>query len=192
MDPASYGLTIWDLDREFITGGLGGADILPLREILEMLRETYSRKIGIEFMHISDPVEKRWLQERIEPVRASDPLPHQMKRRILEQLNAAEAFEHFLHTKYIGHKRFSLEGSETMIPMIDAMLSDAADQEVKEIVIGMAHRGRLNVLANILSKPYEVIFSEFEGSIDPNTTQGSGDVKYHLGAKAVHVSASGV
>ncbi len=191
LDPASYGLTIWDLDREFITGGLGGSDILPLREILEVLRETYSRKIGVEFMHISDPIEKRWLQERIEPVRASDPLPHQTKRRILQRLNAAEAFERFLHTKYIGHKRFSLEGSETMIPMIDAMLCDAADQEVKEVVIGMAHRGRLNVLANILSKPYEVIFSEFEGSIDPKTSLGSGDVKYHLGARATHVSPSG-
>lgn len=191
LDPATYGLTIWDLDREFITGGLGGSDILPLREILEILRDTYSRKIGIEFMHISDPIEKRWLQERIEPVRAADPLPHQMKRRILQRLNAAEAFERFLHTKYIGHKRFSLEGSETMIPMIDAMLSDAADQEVKEIVIGMAHRGRLNVLANIFSKPYELIFSEFEGSIDPNTALGSGDVKYHLGSKASHVSPSG-
>ncbi|MFK7845021.1 MAG: multifunctional oxoglutarate decarboxylase/oxoglutarate dehydrogenase thiamine pyrophosphate-binding subunit/dihydrolipoyllysine-residue succinyltransferase subunit [Rhodothermales bacterium] len=191
LDPATYGLTIWDLDREFITGGLGGSDILPLREILEVLRETYSRKMGIEFMHISDPIEKRWLQERIEPVRASDPLPHQTKRRILQRLNAAEAFERFLHTKYIGHKRFSLEGSETMIPMIDAMLCDAADQEVKEVVIGMAHRGRLNVLANILSKPYEVIFSEFEGSIDPKTSLGSGDVKYHMGAKATHLSPSG-
>ena len=191
LDPAKYGLTIWDLDREFITGGLGGDDVLPLREILDILRQTYSRKVGIEFMHISDPVEKRWLQERIEPVRASDPIPHHMKRRILHKLNAAEAFEGFLHTKYIGHKRFSLEGSETMIPMIDALLSDAADQEVQEVVIGMAHRGRLNVLANILDKPYEVIFSEFEGSIDPNTIQGSGDVKYHLGAKAEHVAPSG-
>lgn len=191
LDPAKYGLTIWDLDREFITGGLGGDDVLPLREILDILRQTYSRKVGIEFMHISDPVEKRWLQERIEPVRASDPIPHHMKRRILHKLNAAEAFEGFLHTKYIGHKRFSLEGGETMIPMIDALLSDAADQEVQEVVIGMAHRGRLNVLANILNKPYEKIFSEFEGSIDPNTTQGSGDVKYHLGAKAEHVAPSG-
>ena len=190
LDPAKYGLTIWDLDREFITGGLGGDDVLPLREILDILRQTYSRKVGIEFMHISDPIEKRWLQERIEPVRASDPIPHHMKRRILHKLNAAEAFEGFLHTKYIGHKRFSLEGAETMIPMIDALLSDAADQEVQEVVIGMAHRGRLNVLANILNKPYEMIFSEFEGSIDPNTTQGSGDVKYHLGARAEHVAPS--
>ena len=191
LDPATYGLTIWDLDREFITGGLGGDDVLPLREILNVLRETYSRKIGIEFMHISDPVEKRWLQERIEPVRAADPLPHHMKRRILHRLNAAEAFERFLHTKYIGHKRFSLEGAETMIPMVDVMLSDAADQEVSEVVIGMAHRGRLNVLANILNKKYEAIFSEFEGNIDPNTTQGSGDVKYHLGSRGEHEAPSG-
>lgn len=192
LDPASYGLTIWDLDREFITGGLGRADVLPLREILEILRETYSRKIGVEFMHISDPGEKRWLQERIESVRSDESvLPKDTKRKILQSLNAAEAFERFLHTKYIGHKRFSLEGSETMIPMIDAMLSDAADRNVEEVVIGMAHRGRLNVLANILSKPYELIFSEFEGSIDPNTAQGSGDVKYHLGSTAMHKSPNG-
>ena len=191
LDPSTYGLNIWDLDRKFVTGGLGGADVLPLREVLAILRQTYMRKIGIEFMHISDPMEKRWLQERIEPVRSADPLTPDMKRRILQRLNNAEAFERFLHTKYIGHKRFSLEGAETLIPMLDALLSDAADQEVKEVVIGMAHRGRLNVLANILNKPYEVIFSEFEGSLDPNTTQGSGDVKYHLGAKAEHVSPSG-
>jgi len=191
LDPATYGLTIWDLDRRFITGGLGGQDILTLREVTDILRQTYARKIGVEYMHISEPAEKRWLQERIEPSRGVDSLSDREKRRVLHRLNAAEAFERFLHTKYIGHKRFSLEGSETMIPMIDAMLSDAADQEVQEVVIGMAHRGRLNVLANILNKPYEVIFSEFEGSIDPSTTQGSGDVKYHLGARGVHEAPSG-
>jgi len=191
LDPATYGLTIWDLDRTFVTGGLGGKDIAPLREILDILRQTYTRKVGIEFMHISDPTERRWLQERIEPVRAADPISPEMRRRILQKLNAAEAFERFLHTKYIGHKRFSLEGAESLIPLLDAILSDAADQEVEEVVIGMAHRGRLNVLANILGKPYEVIFSEFEGSIDPNTIQGSGDVKYHLGAKGVHRAPSG-
>jgi multifunctional 2-oxoglutarate metabolism enzyme len=191
LDPASYGLTIWDLDRRFITGGLGGKDILPLRESLDILRQTYTHKVGIEYMHISDPGEKRWLQERIEPVRMSDALTPVQKRRILQKLNAAEAFERFLHTKYVGHKRFSLEGAETVIPILDAILSDAADQEVHEIVIGMAHRGRLNVLANVLNKPYEAIFSEFEGSIDPNTTQGSGDVKYHLGAKGEHEAPTG-
>jgi 2-oxoglutarate dehydrogenase E1 component len=191
LDPTQYGLTIWDLDREFVTGGLGAKDILPLRDILDIVRQTYTRKVGIEFMHISDPGEKRWLMDRIEPVRGMEPIADATKRRMLEKLNAAEAFETFLHTKFIGHKRYSLEGSETLIPMIDMLVSDAADQEVTEVVIGMAHRGRLNLLANILNKPYEVIFSEFEGSIDPTTMQGSGDVKYHLGALGEHQSPSG-
>ncbi len=191
LDPATYDLTVWDLDRKFVTGGLGGKDIRPLREIIEIVRDTYTRKVGIEYMHISDPTEKRWLQERIEPVRCEEPIAPEAKRRILQKLNAAEAFERFIHTKYIGHKRFSLEGAESVIPLLDAVLSDAAEQEAEEIVMGMAHRGRLNVLANILNKPYEAIFSEFEGNIDPNTTQGSGDVKYHLGAKGEHVSPMG-
>lgn len=191
LDPSKYGLTIWDLDREFVTGGLGGKDVLPLRDIIEIVRDTYTRKVGIEYMHISDPNEKRWLQERIEPVRCEEPIAPESKRRILQKLNAAEAFERFIHTKYIGHKRFSLEGAESVIPMVDFLLSDAAEQEVDEVVIGMAHRGRLNILANILNKPYEAIFSEFEGNIDPSTTQGSGDVKYHLGAKGEHESPTG-
>ncbi|MDX1741516.1 MAG: multifunctional oxoglutarate decarboxylase/oxoglutarate dehydrogenase thiamine pyrophosphate-binding subunit/dihydrolipoyllysine-residue succinyltransferase subunit, partial [Rhodothermales bacterium] len=191
LDPATYGLTVWDLDREFVTGGLGGADVLPLRQILSIVREAYTRKVGIEYMHISDPTEKSWLETHIEPSDDRDTLTPEEKRRILSKLNAAEAFERFLHTKYIGHKRFSLEGSETLIPMLDTILSDAADQGVHEVVMGMAHRGRLNVLANILHKPYEAIFSEFEGSIDPNTIQGSGDVKYHLGATGQHESPDG-
>lgn len=191
LDPARYGLTVWDLDREFVTGGLGGKNVLPLRDILTILRETYTRRIGVEFMHISSPAEKRWLQERIEPLRDAVAIPIAAKRRIAQKLNSAEAFERFLHTKYIGHKRFSLEGGESVIPMIDAIISDAADQEVAEVVIGMAHRGRLNVLANILGKSYEAIFSEFEGSLDPGTIYGSGDVKYHLGAKSVHTAPSG-
>jgi 2-oxoglutarate dehydrogenase E1 component len=191
LDPSQYGLTIWDLDRKFVTGGLSGKDELPLREIIGIVRDTYSRKIGVEYMHISDPTEKRWLQERIEPVRCEEPIAPEAKRRVLQKLNAAEAFERFIHTKYIGHKRFSLEGAESVIPMIDLMLSDAGEQEVEEVVVGMAHRGRLNVLANILNKPYEAIFSEFEGNIDPNTTQGSGDVKYHLGARGEHESPTG-
>jgi 2-oxoglutarate dehydrogenase E1 component len=191
LDPARYGLSIWDLDRKFVTGGLGGKDVLPLRDILDSLRQTYAGRVGIEYMHISSPEEKRWLQERIEPTRLADPISHDEMRRVLHKLNSAEAFERFLHTKYIGHKRFSLEGAETAIPILDTLLSDAADQEVEEVVIGMAHRGRLNVLANILEKPYEQIFSEFEGNIDPTTTYGSGDVKYHLGAKGSHASSSG-
>lgn len=191
LDPSNYGLTIWDLDREFVTGGLSGKDVLPLRQILDILRITYTRQLGIEFMHISDPDEKTWLQNRIEPSGLERMITDDEKRRMLEKLNAAEAFETFLHAKYIGHKRFSLEGSETIIPLLDRILSDAAETGVQEVVMGMAHRGRLNVLANILNKPYEVIFSEFEGSIDPNTTQGSGDVKYHLGAHGEHVSPNG-
>lgn len=191
LDPATYGLTIWDLDREFVTGGLGGKDLLPLRDILDILRRTYTRQIGIEFMHISSPEEKRWLQDRIEPSDSDDSIDEEAMHRMLQKLNAAEAFETFLHTKYIGHKRFSLEGSGTIIPMLDRILSDAAEKDVDHVVMGMAHRGRLNVLANIMNKPYEVIFSEFEGNIDPNTTQGSGDVKYHLGSTGQHVAPGG-
>ena len=191
LDPATYGLTVWDLDREFITGGLGSEEKLPLREILSILRKAYTNKIGTAFMHISDPEEKRWIQNRIEPMRKAEPPSEEERRRIVQTLNAAEAFERFLHTKYIGHKRFSLEGAETMIPIIDTLLSDAADDGVQDVVMGMAHRGRLNVLANIIGKPYEEIFSKFEGNIDPNTTQGSGDVKYHLGAKGDVTSPDG-
>ncbi|MDX1531529.1 MAG: multifunctional oxoglutarate decarboxylase/oxoglutarate dehydrogenase thiamine pyrophosphate-binding subunit/dihydrolipoyllysine-residue succinyltransferase subunit, partial [Rhodothermales bacterium] len=198
LDPANYGLTVWDLDRKFITGGLGmaggelgGQDALPLRDILDILWETYTRHVGVEFMHISDPSEKRWLVERMEPQRMQEPISLEQKLRILDRLNAAEAFERFIHTKYIGHKRFSLEGAETLIPILDQILSDAADQEVEEAVIGMAHRGRLNVLANVLEKPYRNIFSEFEGHIDIGTAHGSGDVKYHLGAHGTHEAPSG-
>ena len=191
LDPASYGLTVWDLDREFITGGLGEEDKLPLREILSILRKAYTSKVGTAFMHISDPDEKTWIQNRIEPMRDAEPPSQEQRHRIMKKLNAAEAFERFLHTKYIGHKRFSLEGAETMIPLIDTLLSDAADDGVEDVIMGMAHRGRLNVLANIIGKPYEEIFSKFEGNIDPNTTQGSGDVKYHLGAKGDVTSPEG-
>ncbi len=191
LDPAHYGLTVWDLDREFVTGGLGGRDVLPLREILQILRETYTRRIGVAFMHITRPTEKRWLQERIEPQRNMDETSLEEKRAILHKLNAAEAFERFLHTRYIGHKRFSLEGGESVVPMLDAIISDAADQEVHEVVIGMAHRGRLNILANIMGKSYESIFTEFEGSISPNTIYGSGDVKYHLGTTGRYKSRTG-
>ena len=191
LDPAQYGLTVWDLDREFVTGGLGGKDVLPLRDILNILRATYTRRIGVAFMHISDPTEKRWLQERIEPVHNADDVFHGGTQRILKKLNAAEAFERFLHTRYIGQKRFSLEGGESLIPMLDTIISDAAHQEVHEVVVGMAHRGRLNVLANILNKSYEAIFSEFEGNLDPETIYGSGDVKYHLGATGTYAASDG-
>jgi 2-oxoglutarate dehydrogenase E1 component len=191
LDPAFYGFTIWDLDREFVCGGLCGRTTAKLRDILDTLRETYCGKIGPEYMHISETVQKKWLQDRIEPTRNHESLDGATKRRILMKLNDAEAFEKFLHTKYVGHKRFSLEGAESVIPMLDYLFNAATDAGVVESVIGMAHRGRLNVLANILGKSYEKIFHEFEGDIDPNTTQGSGDVKYHLGADGLHQTPDG-
>jgi 2-oxoglutarate decarboxylase len=189
LDINSHGLSIWDLDRVFPTGGLGSTRSLPLRSILGMLRDAYARTIGIEYMHIQEPAQKAWIQQQVEGVNYETPLD--TKRRILERLNAAEAFERFLHTKYLGHKRFSLEGAESLIPMLDALLSAAAADGVREAVLGMAHRGRLNVLANVLGKSYAAIFLEFEGELDPGSTQGSGDVKYHLGAEGLHTSPDG-
>ncbi|MBA2530313.1 MAG: multifunctional oxoglutarate decarboxylase/oxoglutarate dehydrogenase thiamine pyrophosphate-binding subunit/dihydrolipoyllysine-residue succinyltransferase subunit, partial [Euzebyales bacterium] len=189
LDPATYGLTIWDLDREFATGGLAGREWMKLGDILGVLRDAYCRTVGVEYMHIQKREQKHWIQDHVEGVDSS--LPVSDHKHILSQLNAAEAFERFLHTKYIGHKRFSLEGAEAAIPMLDGALNDAVDAGVTEAVIGMAHRGRLNVLANILSKGYDKIFREFEGDIDPDSVQGSGDVKYHLGAKGVHRTPDG-
>jgi 2-oxoglutarate dehydrogenase E1 component len=186
-----YGLTIWDLDREFICGGLCGRQTDTLRDILDTLRETYCGKLAVEYMHIQLPDEKKWLQDRMEPTRNQQPLDRATKNRILLKLNDSEVFERFLHTKYVGHKRFSMEGAETTIPMLDFLFSEATESGMSEAVIGMAHRGRLNVLANVLGKSYEKIFHEFEGDIDPQTTQGSGDVKYHLGAEGTHIAPSG-
>src|SRR5438128_176335 len=186
LDPATYGLTLWDLDREFFTNGLSGRDRATLREILEVLRDTYCGTIGVEYMYIADPERKEWLQERMESSRNRMGLDAAGRRRILEKLVEAESFERFLHAKYIGHKCFSLEGGETAIPLLDKVLSDAARAGVREAVIGMSHRGRLNVLANTIGKPLAQIFSEFEGNVDPDSTQGSGDVKYHLGAAGTH------
>ena len=191
LDPATYGLSIWDLDRTFMTGGLGGKEEMTLREILDTLRETYTRKVGVEFMHITSAEEKRWLISRIETTRLADPISADEKRRILEKLNAAEAFETYLHTKYVGQKRFSLQGADAAIPFLDAVLTCAADGGVREAAIGMAHRGRLNVLVNVLGKGFDKVFDEFEGNIDPESMHGSGDVKYHLGQRGRHTAPSG-
>jgi 2-oxoglutarate dehydrogenase E1 component len=191
LDPATYGLTLWDLDREFITNGLSGKDRATLREILEVLRETYCGTIGVEYMYIADPERKDWLQERMETTRNYPALDAASKRRVLEKLVEAESFERFLHAKYVGHKRFSLEGGEALIPLLDRILNDAAQQGVDEVVIGMPHRGRLNVLVNTVGKPLAQIFSEFEGNVDPDSIQGSGDVKYHLGATGTHHADTG-
>ncbi len=189
LDPATYGLTIWDLDREFPTGGLAGSERMRLGDILGVLRDAYCRTVGVEYMHIAEPEQKAWIQQRVEGVKTALDVAEQ--RHILYRLNNAEAFERFLHTKYIGHKRFSTEGAESVIPMLDALLNAACDDGITEAVLGMAHRGRLNVLANILHKSYDRIFKEFEGDIDPDSVQGSGDVKYHLGASGIHTTPSG-
>jgi multifunctional 2-oxoglutarate metabolism enzyme len=189
LDPATYGLTIWDLDREFLTDGVGGVEKMRLGDLLGVLRDAYCRTIGVEYMHIQDTDEQQWVQERFEGRHVE--LSKERKHRILERLNAAESFEKFLATKYVGTKRFGIEGAESAIPVLDAILSNAADNDFDGAILGMAHRGRLNVLSNIMGKSYEAIFSEFEGHIDPSSVQGSGDVKYHLGMKGKYVSPSG-
>ena len=191
LDPDKIGLSLWDYDRKFSTNGLAGKSRLTFREIVEILRDTYCRTIGIEYMHIQEPDQKAWVQNRVEGVGRSRWVSNEQMREILFMLNAAEAFESFLHTKYIGHKRFSLEGAETLIPMLNHLLNVAIDHNIQETVLGTSHRGRLNVLANILHKSYKRIFREFEGDLDPSTQHGSGDVKYHLGAKGEHVHPNG-
>ncbi len=189
LDVLSHGLTLWDLDREFPVGGFNGQQFMKLRDVLGVLRDSYSRTLGVEYMHIMDPVRRRWIQQRVE-ARRQNPSPERQKY-ILGRLNAAEAFETFLQTKYVGQKRFSLEGGETVIPLLDAVLNKAAEYTLDEVVIGMAHRGRLNVLANIVGKPYAKIFREFEGNMDPGQAHGSGDVKYHLGAEGKYIRPFG-
>jgi 2-oxoglutarate dehydrogenase E1 component len=189
LDITRHGLTLWDLDRTFPVDGFAGEKVMKLRDILGVLRDAYCRRVGIEYMHITDPEQRRWLQARIEV--KGDAISREEQLHILGRLNVAEAFETFLQTKYVGQKRFSLEGAETVIALLDAVLAQAADDELDEVVIGMPHRGRLNVLANIVGKPYAKIFNEFEGNIDPGTAQGSGDVKYHLGADGTFSAPSG-
>jgi 2-oxoglutarate dehydrogenase E1 component len=189
LDINLHGLTLWDLEREFPTGGFGGKPRMKLRDILGVLRDSYCRTVGTEYMHIQDPEERRWLQARIEVPHAR--ATHDEQIRILSRLNVAEAFEMFLQTKFVGQRRFSLEGAESLIPLVDAVLTAAADADLDEAVIGMAHRGRLNVLANIVGKSYGQIFKEFEGNLDPRSAQGSGDVKYHLGAEGTFRAPGG-
>jgi 2-oxoglutarate dehydrogenase E1 component len=198
LDPATYGFSMWDLDREFITGTLGAhtgeASLKPvakLREIIETLRQTYSGRIGCEYMSIQFPDQKSWLQQRMEPEANAWPIAPERKQRILERLLSAERFESFLGSRFVGQKRFSLEGAETAIAILNEMLDRAADNGAHEVVMGMAHRGRLTILTNVVGKPMSQVFSEFEGHPDPDSTQGSGDVKYHLGATGVHRSATG-
>ncbi len=200
LDPSSYGLSIWDLDRPFLAGavkapsGAIASYMQPyetLREIIERLRTTYSNTVGVEYMHIPDPEQKQWFQDRLESTMFLWKLDVAAKQRILGRLIQAEEFEHFLQTRFVGQKRFGLEGLESTIAVLDEMLERCANENVHEAVIGMAHRGRLNVLANVVGKSMAQVFSEFEGEPDPESVQGSGDVKYHLGASGVHRSTQG-
>jgi len=189
LEIESHGLTFWDLDREFVTGGFGGRRTMLLREILGVLRDTYCRTVGIEYMHIQEPQQRTWFQEMLEkPYEKPD---HDAQLRILSKLNQAEAFETFLQTKYVGQKRFSLEGSESTVSLVDEILQAATEDGLDEVAIAMAHRGRLNVLANIAGKTYGQIFREFEGTQDTSSVQGSGDVKYHLGTEGTYTSPTG-
>ncbi|MEU8954483.1 multifunctional oxoglutarate decarboxylase/oxoglutarate dehydrogenase thiamine pyrophosphate-binding subunit/dihydrolipoyllysine-residue succinyltransferase subunit [Streptomyces sp. NPDC048518] len=190
LDITEHGLTLWDLEREFAVGGFAGKSMMKLRDVLGVLRDSYCRTTGVEFMHIQDPKQRKWLQDRIERTHATKP-EREEQLRILRRLNSAEAFETFLQTKYVGQKRFSLEGGESVIPLLDAVLDSAAESRLDEVVIGMAHRGRLNVLANIVGKSYAQIFREFEGNMDPKSMHGSGDVKYHLGAEGTFTGLDG-
>ena len=186
LDIESHGLTLWDLDRDWPTGGFGGDSMLPLRNILGVLRDTYCRNTGIEYMHLQSPEEREWFQDEIEHPYEKPTRDEQF--RILGRLNAAEAFETFLQTKFVGQKRFSLEGGESLIPLMDTIISEAADEGLDEVAIGMAHRGRLNVLTNIAGKTYAQVFREFEGR---EAGTGSGDVKYHLGTRGEFTSDRG-
>lgn len=189
LELSRYGLSVWDLDRTFPTGGYGGTEQMVLRNMLRQLRDTYTRSVGIEYMHIQDPAQRLWVQRHVEQPYAK-PTPEE-QQQILETLIRAEAFEEFLQTKFTGQKRFSLEGGESLIPLLDAVLNSAANAGLHEVAIGMAHRGRLNVLSNIAGKSNAQIFSEFEGQQN-ELQEGSGDVKYHLGTEGVYSAEDGV
>lgn len=189
LDIQTHHLTLWDLDRVFPVNGFGPKTKTTLRSVLGLLRDSYCRTVGAEYMHLADRTQRKWLQARLEA--GYERTPREEQLRILRRLNAAEAFETFLQTKFVGQKRFSLEGGESVIALLDGILSSAAEAGLDEVCIGMAHRGRLNILANIAGKSYAQIFSEFEGNQDPRTVQGSGDVKYHLGTEGTFTSESG-
>ena len=189
LDITTHDLTLWDLDREFHVGGFNGHEQMKLRDVLGLLRDSYCRHIGVEYTHILEPEQIKWIQERVEIKHVKPSVAKQ--KYILSRLNAAEAFETFLQTKYVGQKRFSLEGAESVIPTMDAVIDQTAEYGLSEVVIGMPHRGRLNVLANIVGKPYSKIFTEFEGNMNPAGTHGSGDVKYHLGADGTYIQMFG-
>ena len=177
----AFGLTVDDLETPFFTRRFAADRMAPLKDIVQALKETYCRSVGVEYMHLQDPEERRWLQERMEPVRNHPEIEPAARRRILERLLRAALFEKVLNRKYVGVTRFSLEGGDGLIPMLDDLVNHAAENGGQEIILGMAHRGRLNVQTHILGKSYEDIFSEFEHCYDPEALVGAGDVKYHNG-----------
>ncbi|MEE2981150.1 MAG: 2-oxoglutarate dehydrogenase E1 component, partial [Pseudomonadota bacterium] len=192
LDPATYGFTVHDYDRELFIDGVLGRETATLREVLDILKETYCSKIGAEFMHIQYPDQKSWIQLQMESSRNRTEFDNEGRREILRELYASEGFERFLHIKYPGTKRFSLEGAESIIPMLEAIINRSSELGVEEIILGMPHRGRLNVLTKIMGKPYAAVFAEFQGeSANPNDVLGSGDVKYHLGASSDRELANG-
>ncbi|MEK9905512.1 MAG: thiamine pyrophosphate-dependent enzyme, partial [Rhodospirillales bacterium] len=185
LDYKTYGFSEADLDREIFIDNVLGMETATLRNILEVVEETYCDKIGVEFMHIQDPNQKIWIQRRIEEPRNQTDFTDRGKIAILERLTAAETFEQFLDRRFVGAKRFGLEGGESLVPLMEQIIKRGSQLGLEEIVVGMAHRGRLNVLANVLDKPFVNIFSEFQGNpANPEDVQGSGDVKYHLGTSA--------
>ncbi|MFP6740822.1 MAG: 2-oxoglutarate dehydrogenase E1 component [Alphaproteobacteria bacterium] len=192
LDPATYGFTAQDYDRELFIDGVLGHETATLREVLDILKETYCSKIGVEFMHIQYPDQKSWIQMQMESTRNRAEIDDEGRRNILRELYASEGFERFLHIKYPGTKRFSLEGAESTIPMLEAIINRSSDLGVEEIILGMPHRGRLNVLTTVMGKSYAAVFAEFQGeSANPDDVQGSGDVKYHLGASSNRELANG-
>ncbi|MEX2036768.1 MAG: thiamine pyrophosphate-dependent enzyme, partial [Xanthobacteraceae bacterium] len=185
LDPASYGFSEADLDRKIFIDHVLGLEFATIREMLDILRRTYCSTLGVEFMHISDPAEKAWIQERIEGPDKGIAFTPEGKRAILNKLVEAEGFERFCDVKFTGTKRFGLDGGESLIPALEQIIKRGGNLGVAEIVLGMAHRGRLNVLAQVLGKPHRAIFNEFKGgSAKPDDVEGSGDVKYHLGASS--------
>src|SRR5581483_3800889 len=181
LDPAFHGLDTHDMDTVFNTGSLAAADRLPLREIIKILKAVYTDTIGAEYMYLTETAEKRWIQKRLEAVAFKPKLTTERKKETLKQLVAAEGLERYLHNKYVGQKRFSLEGGDSLIPAMDEVMRACADRDVEELVIGMAHRGRLNMLVNVLGKSPKELFAEFEGKYNVDALAQAGDVKYHMG-----------
>ncbi|HEY0179487.1 MAG TPA: 2-oxoglutarate dehydrogenase E1 component, partial [Dokdonella sp.] len=185
LDPVFHGLGTADLDTEFNTGSLAGPQRLKLRDLVARLKATYAGSIGAEFMHIADVEQRQWVHEQLERAGGEYGLSVEDKKHVLEKLVQADGLERYLHTKYVGQKRFSLEGGDSLIPLIDELIRRGGNDGMKDMVIGMAHRGRLNVLVNILGKAPQKLFAEFDGKFDhPDDPAHSGDVKYHMGFSA--------